>query len=449
MKKRSLWTILLIGAIPLFGMLSTASFGAYQPEQDKIEQDIEILESVLDQLIIQDSPFLFSGNDHVKGLYLNGFGVMFDLESNGLLSLSEMIARSVNAIPRITFMKQKDDEFLIGIDDQKKKSNQTIDKQAEIEKSLQETEDLIFKFYKDYASTVKSLSEKDRICVNIRNTEGFIIGDLDDDIKVPSQLRYCVNVGDLAEYRRGKLSESKLHTAVKIERIYEDEHDRDLEIMERIFDRSLGRDKGSKIFGFDGKTRGMYLDGFGAIFFSPTTVFERFEHVFVRKAGELEKKLAKAEAARHEKEEEIREHEKKLEEYETQLRSREGDRDKQRISSTITVSSDDDSVDDRNDFNFHFDFDFDQQSKLTDQEIDSVMNDISGKIIDVLGQYGQTLRNVKKNEWIMVAVDVDNHLFDKDWNMLYLKIKKADVERYARDEIDAEKFKKTVEIWRD
>ncbi|MFH1249561.1 MAG: hypothetical protein V1715_00480 [bacterium] len=48
-----------------------------------------------------------------------------------------------------------------------------------------------------------------------------------------------------------------------------------------------------------------------------------------------------------------------------------------------------------------------------------------------------------------MAIDIANHLWDNDWNMLYLKVKKTDVDRYARDELTFEKFKKSVDIWKD
>jgi len=437
-------------------LLSADIFGSVDTiQRDKIKQDIEVLEDVLNQLIIQDSPFLFSGSDQVNGIYLDGFGIMFDFESIGLLSLSDMIRRSVRALPQIRFNSEEDNQISIHVETDKKDDQKDGDEKAEIEKSLKKTENLIYEFFLDYASTVKSLSDNDRICINIRNN---------GDPEVPSQLRACATVGELGNYRRGKISESKLRSQIKIDRTYGTEQTRDLDILEKIFDRSLDRKTGTHIIDWDGNTRSMYLDGYGAIFFSPVSAMDRFEHIIIRKAGDLEKKMQRAEARVRsaeervrDQEERVREHEEKIKENEEQLKAKE-----EAIRKSQSKSADIVPVDpvppvaplpspnfSIHDDDYDFDFDFNKAMKPTDKEIDSILTSITDKIIEILGQYGPTLRTVKNNESILVAVDIANHLWDDNKNMLYLKVKKSDIDRYARDELTFEKFKKSVDIWKD
>jgi len=453
-------------------LLSVNVFGAVDADQkEKIQQDVEILESVLDQLIINDSPYLFSGADQVKGIYLDGFGIMFDFESSGLLSLTDMIGRSIRALPRIRFSSDDDNQLTISVYADEKDKQKTIDEKAEIEKSLKKTENLIYEFYFDYASTVKSLSANDRICINIRNSEGFLVDEF-GDLEVPSQLRACAKVSDLINYRRGKTNETKMRSQIPIERIYNKEQNRDLDILERIFDRSLGRSTGSHFIDWDGNTRSMYLDGYGAIFFSPVPAMDRFEHIIIKKAGDLERKMLQSEAKTRSMEERLRAREERQEAKDeatiTKSRHSESQRKSTRESSRqresqalpappvapapphrIIIHAEDDTSEILSDFDFDFDFNFDETMKPTEKEIDSILAGITDKITDVLGQYGPTLRSVKKDEAILVAVDIANHLWENDWNMLYLKVKKADVERYARDEITFDKFKKSVDIWKD
>lgn len=431
-------TTVILFSVEIFGAADTV-------QKDKIKQDIEVLEGVLDQLIIHDSPYLFSGGDQVNGIYLDGFGVMFDFESSGLLSLSDMIGRSIKALPRIRFRSDDDNQLTIHVNTDKKDNQKDIDEKAEIEKSLKKTENLIYKFYLDYASTVKSLSDNDRICINIRNSEGFLVDEL-DDLKVPSQLRACATVSDLSNYRRGKTNESKLRSQIQIDRIYDKEQDRDLDILERIFDRSLGRSTGTRFIDFDGNTRSMYLDGYGAIFFSPVSALDRFEHIIIRKAGDLEKKMLQSEEKARTMEDRVR----AREEASRQRESRATEAPPaDPVPPVAPVPPHRIILHDEDNFNFDFDFDFDKAPKPTDKEIDSILTGITDKIIDILGQYGPTLRTVKKVESILVAIDIANHLWDNDWNMLYLKVKKTDVDRYARDELTFEKFKKSVDIWKD
>ena len=432
-------------------LLSAEIFGSVDTVQkDKIKQDIEVLEGVLNQLIIQDSPFLFNGGDQVNGIYLDGFGVMFDFESSGLLSLSDMIGRSVRALPRIRFNSEEDNQISIHVETDKKDDQKDIDEKAEIEKSLKKTENLIYEFFLDYASTVKSLSDNDRICINIRNN---------GDPEVPSQLRACATVSELGNYRRGKINESKLRSQIKIDRTYGTEQTRDLDIFEKIFDRSLDRKTGTHIIDWDGNTRSMYLDGYGAIFFSPVSAMDRFEHIIIRKAGDLEKKMQRAEARVRSAEERVRDQEEKVREHEEQVRAQE--ETIRKSHSKVEEASPADPAPPAaplpphkvilhdEDYDFDFDFDFDKAMRPTDKEIDSILTGITDKIIEILGQYGPTLRTVKNNESILVAVDIANHLWDDNRNMLYLKVKKSDVDRYARDELTFEKFKKSVDIWKD
>ena len=435
--------IVQLSSADIFGSVDTV-------QKDKIKQDIEVLEGVLNQLIIQDSPFLFSGGDQVNGIYLDGFGVMFDFESSGLLSLSDMIGRSVRALPRIRFNSEEDNQISIHVETDKKDDQKEGDEKAEIEKSLKKTENLIYEFFLDYASTVKSLSDNDRICINIRNN---------GDPEVPSQLRACAIVSELGNYRRGKINESKLRSQIKIDRTYGTEQTRDLDIFEKIFDRSLDRKTGTHIIDWDGNTRSMYLDGYGAIFFSPVSAMDRFEHIIIRKAGDLEKKMQHAEARVRSAEERVRDQEEKVREHEEQVRAQE--ETIRKSHSKVAEASPADPAPPAaplpphkvilhdEDYDFDFDFDFDKAMRPTDKEIDSILTGITDKIIEILGQYGPTLRTVKNNESILVAVDIANHLWDDNRNMLYLKVKKSDVDRYARDELTFEKFKKSVDIWKD
>lgn len=361
-------------------LFSTGIFGMPAADQkEEIKQDIKVLEGVLDQLIIQESPFLFSGGDQVHGLYLDGFGLMFDLQSNGLLSLSDVITRSIRILPRVKIDTDSEEKIIVTLDKDKKTDSATVDEKAEIEKSLQKTEELIIEFFRDYASTVKSLPERERICVNIRNSKGFQIGSAEEP-KVPEQLRACALVRDLNDYRLGKMNEAKLKARIKIDRLYESDANRDVDIFSRILDRVIGPDAENHWIHWTGKTRAMYLEDYGVIFFTPVTGFDHLEKIIIKKAGELEKKMRWLEA---------------------------------------------------------------------DVKIDSLMDAITTKIIDVLGQYGATLRSVKKDETILVTVDLSRRFWTETPNTLYLKVSKSDVERFSREELTTEQFRKAIAVWKD
>ncbi len=444
---KDLYVIAFIFIIVVTIILAGQLFAAMPAEQmERIEQDIEIMEKVLDEIIIKESPIYFNFNDQVQGIYLEGFGVLFDIESIGLGGFSGLIRRTIR-IPDIDIKHHGDDRVIINI---RKKEREEDEEQIESAKEkIRVTKESIMDFFADYASSVKSLGKNDQICINIRLRNDFeFIRVEEEKEKIPGQFRICAKVTDLSDYRKGKISKSKLKKLIEYTEVYEEGDGMDLEIMEKIIDTSLSKFGRSTIPGFGSKTRGMYLDGFGALFFSPTTLGQKFKNIMVKKLNAAEKKLK-------DKESELTKHEEKLKALEKRQqkeaskktsikserkvihkRSDEGD-------STIVITDDFGF-----DFGFDFDLDFNFDERLDEARVDSIATEMSDNILEILGQYGHTLRKVKENEWIMVALDLDNHLWDQDWRWLYIKVRKSDVTKYSQEKIKLEEFKKRAKIWR-
>jgi len=458
-KFRDFFVTLISLALILSIFLTTKLFGVVSPEQkEKIDQDIEILEGVLDQLIVKESPFLFNSSDHVKGIYLDGFGIIFNSESNGLVGLSYLISTSLDKIPRVRINRDERGELQLNIDEKKKNAETTEQQAEELKKSLKKTEELLTKFYLDYASMVKSLKESDRICVNINNNESTFIGDYDEELQVPVRLQTCVGISELQDFRRGKTNETKLRSLIKINRIYEKDQDHDIDIMERILDKSLGQESNRQFLSFKVQTHGMYLDGFGAVFFSPLSYFDRLEKFVVRKASEIEKQVKQNEARIKQEEKRIKQEEARIKQEKAHLKQEEASGEKKSTHYTVVTHGDvrdtinialpeppEPPVLPKIDFNF--DFNFDETTKLTEHELDSVINVTTDNIIKVLGQYGTSLKKVKKDEYVLVSFEISIPHGEKT-SSVCLKVKKSDIERFARDEINLEKFKKSVEISR-
>jgi len=404
----------------MFGsVFSIKSFAGVSDEQmERINRDIEIMESVLDKLIIKDSPIYFNFDDHVRGIYLDGFGLLFDVESYGLNGISRFISKTISKIPNINITHDKGKRMRIDIDEDEYIHAEEVDKSAR--DKIDKTKELLFKFYRDYASAVKSLNPDDRICVNIRlrNDFGFISSD--DEERIPSQIRMSALASDPAKFRRGKLSKDKLQKRIKFTEIYDDENDRDVEIMERILDTALEKDELRKIPGLSGHTRGLYLDDFGILFFSPTSLLEKNIKVFVKNASEAEKRAEQAEKR-------AKEYEKRVKKYKKRV-----DSDKDSLSFSFTFNMDD------------FDFDFHRSKAETDSIVDKIRDDL----LELLGQYGNTLKKVNDNEWIMIAVDLNDRFWNEELYWLYIKVKKSDVIKYNREEINFDSFKKRVKVWR-
>jgi len=450
-KFRDFFVTLISLALILSIFLTTKLFGAISPEQkEKINQDIEILEDVLDQLIVKESPFLFNSSDHVKGIYLDGFGIIFNSESNGLVGLSTLISMSLDKIPRVRINRDERGELQLNIDEQKKNAETAEQQAEEIEKSLQKTEELLTKFYLDYASMVKSLKESDQICVNINNNEPTFIGNYDEELQVPIQLQTCVGISELQDFRRGKTNETKLRSLIKIERIYAKDQDHDIDIMERILDKALGQESNRQFLSFKGQTNGMYLDGFGAVFFSPLSSFDRLEKFVVLKTYEIERKVKQHEARIKQEEKRIKQEEARIKQKEASIAQKEASKkQKSRDTEVLVLPKPVEPAEpvEPVEFDFDFDFNFGESAKLTGHELDSLINVTTDNIIKVLGQYGATLKKVTKDEYVLVSFEISVPRGEKT-SSVCLKVTRSDIERFARDEIDFVKFKKAIEISR-
>ena len=452
---KDLYVVAFILIIVVTIILAGQLFAAMPAEKmERIEQDIEIMEKVLDEIIIKESPIYFNFDDQVQGIYLEGFGVLFDIESIGLGGFSGLIRRTIKRMPDIDVKHHGDDRVTIKI---RKKEGEEDEEQIESAKEkIRVAKESIMDFFADYASSVKSLGKDDQICINIRlrNDFEFIKVEEEKD-KIPGQFRICAKVTDLSDYRKGKISKSKLKKLIEYTEVYEEGDDMDLVIMEKILDTSLSKFGRSTIPGFGSKTRGMYLNDFGALFFSPTTLGQKFGNVIVRKVNAAERKLKDAERKLKDADRELSKHEEKLKALEKR-RQKEASKRISKKSGRKVVHKRSDEGDSTivitDDFDFDFDFDFDCNfefdERLDEAEVDSIANEISDNILEILGQYGHTLRKVKENEWIMVALDLDNHLWDQDWRWLYIKVRKSDITKYSREKIKLEELKKHAKIRR-
>ena len=402
---------LIVAILILSGELlaQSASSGS-----ERINRDIEIMGNVLDKLIIKDSPFMFRADDRASGVYLDGFGIMFDMESYGIGDFSSAISYTLKNLPNIDIIRQEGDRIVIGINED---SEDAEDIEKSVADKVEATKTLLTEFFRDYASSVKSLPDNELICVNIRvrgNMPLITMRGIED--RMPTQLRACANVADLTDYRRGKITEAVFEKKVSFQEEETGQSDRDIEIMENIFDSGLERFEGRSVFQREGITRGMYVGDFGVLFVVNPSISDKFEERMVKRADALEKRALAMERIR-EKEERMR--------HEIQTGKRED-------------SSDDDDED-----VFEHDFDI----GLKDSEKDSIVTVLTDDLLALLGQYGHTLKKVKDNQWIMITVEFDNYILD-EMQKIHMKVRKSDVMKFNRDQIDFEAFKQKVQTWK-
>ncbi len=68
------------------------------------------------------------------------------------------------------------------------------------------------------------------------------------------------------------------------------------------------------------------------------------------------------------------------------------------------------------------------------------------KFIDLLSNYGHTLRNLKPNDWVEFAVNFRNVYGQQDFSRGIIKVKKKTIDDFNRKKLDFNQFKKAVKV---
>jgi hypothetical protein len=305
-------------------MLVGFALGQNPKERDEmIKREIDIYNNILNKHIIKDSPFYFTFDDRVKGVYLAGFGMLFDMESYGLSNISESVSKTLKNLEKIEIINNEQDSVIkvrTGRNDRKDAGRHVVDKQASISDQVAETKKLMTQFFVDYASAVKSLNPDERIVVNIRSRgqdSDFIYSDKKE--KAPTQLRAAILVSDLNKFRQGKLTEAQLIQRLQFTDSYDVKSDHEIEIMENILNTALGKSNSKSALALTGGTRGIYLDNYGVLFFSPASIFDKGMRVIIKNISNWEQRTREYEAKSKAFEKLTQQYEQKLQEYENKI----------------------------------------------------------------------------------------------------------------------------------
>jgi len=72
---------LLIGLALLLGLAASEALGADRPERKMVRQ-IGVMESIIDQMLVDSPNLLVFGRDVTRGLYIDGFGAVFTFDAS-------------------------------------------------------------------------------------------------------------------------------------------------------------------------------------------------------------------------------------------------------------------------------------------------------------------------------------------------------------------------------
>ena len=236
----------------LSAMLAWPKPGQAQIDQAKMERDLRVASGVLESLIKVDDESFFMRNS-VKGSYLEGFGVTFeveDLESfigfygkpNKPVAFA-MIENDPNSEPALkdkTVKQQgKKGKGTFKINGSEDEINAMIAKsQMKKDRYKEQLKEAYLIFLVDYSQLIGQLKPTDKVVITTTNNNVKFIfmgrkhGELDagSSVKISAQML----VKDHRDYLQGKLAKDKLVERIKIVEKTEDDLSPDLEMFSNM-----------------------------------------------------------------------------------------------------------------------------------------------------------------------------------------------------------------------
>ncbi len=361
---------------------------------NRMQRDLDIMENILDKLIAPSHFAISFGRNQTLGVYFEGYGVVFQVNSNDnrLFYLSHdkniAIAKELIELKARTVHEDEEKNVVTVITEPDEKASQ-----AGLTERIKELKDSLTEFLGDYSDAIGQLKETDRVTVlvNLGNDEEFVLAggyNTKDNEKAISMLEVTVPKSNIIEYRRGRINKSEFRQRVAFhERAQDDKMRKNLDIMANIMNTALNK-KYNRNFSAEGKTKGIYLKGLGVLFFMKGNLeengFRTPIHIYV---------------------------------------------DEYRKGEEVAISRKD----------------REQKSK---KKVREALDEYKKALVEVVGDYGHTLRTLKPAESVVVAVN-----FNKVWNYreevpnrFILKVRKQDLDTYSRGNLNLADFRKKVEF---
>ncbi|MBN2010456.1 hypothetical protein JW960_14005 [candidate division KSB1 bacterium] len=250
--------------------------------------------------------------------------------------------------------------------------------------NLEQVKTTIVRFLGDYASSMNELKSDEWI---------MVVVDFNNDMKwlgaFPPQndirkLIAKVKMKDVTTYRHGKMDRDALAKQITFESRTQQSAgiDEDIEVFADIIKSSIEK---SQIDGLHiiNHVNGFYLNGYGAIIMMDTQMFPRRMQIITNRTQN---------GAKH----------------------------------NITI-----------DKFIHDDGSFDSQASIAA---------LQDRMINVLSRFGHTIRNLNGNEWLEIAISIDDHSNANDFSRLMMRINKNDIERSVQKRMNESDVRKMIHV---
>ncbi len=397
-KIRTLFSIVL-GLICFVAAESAIAQAKAKIKRERMQRDLKIMENVLDDIFTpSDGRIFFSGGS--RGLYFDDYGLVFQVRLAGLgeqLTKTIRIQQRMEAVEkarkrekknREDFDADEEDSIFIFESHGTKKGKVQSPKER-----LEKIKTQSVQFMGDYIDGVGQLLPDNRITLLFDFAQKNLLlwvsegeGSTQAEEWLPSRLEVTALKRDVTEYRKGKLTEVQFRKRLTFtERRSENGAQRSLSIMGNILNAAI-QERQEKDFGHKNDSPGIYLNGLGALFFLEGSLFPKSEKELFEGAviDYMEEGQSRGAQAH------IQARKKATHDYTEKFKT---------------------------------------------------------ELVELLGDYGHTLRMLKPSEHLVVQFELKNH-----WGLapgarehLVVKIKKQDLDRYDRGELTLAQLRTKVE----
>lgn len=383
--------ICLITVMLAFLQLEAPARASTSPQSDESasaqnQREIQIMEKVLKKLVLENDNRRV--DNRVQGIYLPGYGILFDvqLSDNFLMATQEVELRKLYQVEAEKFKTTSKDNLLsIYVDSKPKLLAQDS---VRFQERIKDLRIKLKRFFIDFASSTRSLKGEEKIRVNIRlNCPPSLLyfSDSGPAYLQSQEIRSVAQVADLQKHRLGTLSADALGQKIKIETIAADDDRNDLDLIAGIFDTALRSEADKAALILRRSTHGFYIDGFGAVIITEAGTGDG--HNFLQALEHYDKAQA------------------------------------------IVLG-------------------VEKTMQRTQQEKERAMDNQITELLELTGQYGHILKCVKDQESIVIALVNAIDFSGMPANKHYVQVRKADVEKYRKEELDFQQFKSRSRIWK-
>ena len=240
----------------------------------RMQRDLEIMEGVLNKLISPPKNMFGPWNIKTRALYFDDYGVVFQVDYGGYqiyavkaYKMATDIRNAEQLLEVHTHLKG-DAPVLMETESESEEDQE----EPTIAARIKHLKKQILEFLGNYADAIGQLKDSDciTVLVNLGNDHWYY--PLMDRHQMTNKeqvsiLEATAKKSDLSAYRRGDISENEFSQRVVFnQRPQNEAMTKNLDIMANIIDTALSK-KYYKEFGSEGKTRGIYLEGLGVLFF--------------------------------------------------------------------------------------------------------------------------------------------------------------------------------------